>query len=130
MIDTHAYYQTLKDAGFDDRQAEAMTKGMTGIVYGTLATKSDVVDLRVELRTEIGNVRVEIADVRTEMAGLRGELKTDIAHLRTELKNDIALLRTELKDDITQSMHRTVGMLATYTTLVVGVATVVNHFVH
>jgi hypothetical protein len=123
MLDTHTYYQTLKEAGFDDRQSEAMTKGMSGVVYGTLATKTDVSELRGELRTEIANVRAEIAN-------LRGELKTDMANLRTELKDDIAHLRVELKEDIAQSVQRTVGILATYTTLIVGASAAVNHFVH
>jgi hypothetical protein len=96
MIDTHAYYQTLKDAGFDERQADAMTKGVAGIVYGSLATKID-----------IGDVRTEIANVRTEMANLRAELK----------------------DEITRATQRSAGFLAAYTTFIVGIGAVVNHFV-
>lgn len=131
MIDTHAYYQTLKDAGFNDRQADAMTKGVAGIVVGTLATKIDI----AEVRTEIANLR---ADLTGEIAGLRAELKTDIANVRTE----IADLRTEFKSDFgsqateiatikaqMQLLQRSIGFLATYTTLIVGIATVINHFV-
>lgn len=102
MIDTHAYYQTLKGAGFTEDQAEAMTKGLAGVMVGTLATRTD------------------IADVRTEIANLRAELKGDIAGLST----DVAELRGRM--DI---MQRSFGWLATYTTLIVGIATVVNHFV-
>ena len=51
-----------------------------------LATKKDLLEVKHELKGEIGN--------------LRTELKEDIANLRTELKGDIASLRIEVKDEI------------------------------
>ena len=44
--------------------------------------------------------KADIQAVKTDVANLRAELKGDIANLRTELKGDIANLRVELKDDI------------------------------
>lgn len=102
MIDTHAYYRTLRGAGFSDDQADAMTNGLAAIMVGTLATKTDIAE-----------VKTEIAEVRTEIAGVRTELKTEIAELRGRM----------------EVMQRSFGWLATYTTLIVGIATVVNHFV-
>ena len=73
-------------------------------VYDHLASKADVAgvktqiaDLRTELKGDIAGVRTEL---KADIEGLRGELKGDIAGLRAELKGDIAGLRTELKGDI------------------------------
>jgi hypothetical protein len=131
MIDTHAYYQTLKDAGVSERQADAMTKGLAAVMIGTLATKADI----GELRTEIADLRAEL---KTEIGELRTELKTEIAELRTELKGDNSGLRVEFErlrgqvgriEAQLQMTQRGFGFLATYTTLIVAIATVVNHFV-
>lgn len=44
--------------------------------------------------------KTDIANLRTDNANLRTELKEDNANLRTELKADISNLNTELKADI------------------------------
>ena len=49
-------------------------------------------DLLLELAT-----KADIANVRTEIADLRTELKEDIANLRLEIKTDITRLDGELK---------------------------------
>jgi hypothetical protein len=116
MIDTHAYYSALKDAGFNDQQADAMTKGLATVMIGTLATKTDVSDVRIET----AEVRTEIAGVRTELAGLRAEFKADLGVQSAEIASISAQMHL---------MQRSIGFLATYTTLIVGVATVINHFV-
>jgi hypothetical protein len=58
--------------------------------WSHLASKDDVALSGALLRTELAEVRTEIADLRTE-------LKTEIADLRTELKTDIAELRIDLE---------------------------------
>jgi hypothetical protein len=116
MIDTHAYYSALKDAGFKDQQADAMTKGLATVMLGTLATKTDLADARIE----IAGVRTEVAGVRTELAGLRAEFKADLGVQGAK----IASIEAQM-----QLMQRSIGFLATYTTLIVGVATVINHFI-
>jgi len=59
----------------------------------TLATKTDIANLR----TDNANLRTEL---KADNANLKTELKADIANLRTELKGDNAALRDELKDDV------------------------------
>ncbi len=55
-------------------------------VYEHLATKSDIAELRGEMKADI--------------AELRGEFKADIAELRNEMKSDNAALRGEMKADM------------------------------
>lgn len=95
MADTHRYYQTLKEAGFTDRQAEAMTTAFKEGLYGSLATKNDMGDLRAEVagvRGEVADVRAEVADVRAEVADVR----TELSDLRSEVKSEISGVRVEL----------------------------------
>ena len=88
-IDTLTFSKRLRQAGADERLADAIVEGLTGADTSELATK------------------IDIAEVRTEIAELRTEMKTDIAGVRTE----IAELRTELKAEIAQTSNRTVYIL-------------------
>ena len=65
-IDTLTFSKKLRQAGADERLAEAIVEGLTGADTSELATKSD------------------IAEVQTGVAELRTELKTEIAEIRTE----------------------------------------------
>ena len=110
-IDTLTFSKRLRQAGADERLAEAIVEGLTGADTSELATKIDI----AEVRTEIAELRTEL---KTEIAELRTELKTDIAGVRTELKTDIAgvrteiaELRTDLKAEIAQTSNRTVYIL-------------------
>ena len=60
------------------------------------AVKTDVANLRADLKDDIASLRAELKD---DIANLRVELKDDNASLKAELKDDIASLKAELKDD-------------------------------
>ncbi len=77
-FDTLHAAKTLTQAGFAPPQAEAITDTIRAAFSDSVATKTD------------------IAELRAEMAALRTELKGDLAELRTELKGDIAGLRTDM----------------------------------
>ncbi len=66
-FDTHAYIKKLKDAGFNEKQAEALSdaqkESFNEILDTTLATKSDI----LRLEREIASVKVEIASSRSEI---------------------------------------------------------------
>ncbi|MEN3754516.1 hypothetical protein ABC733_23250 [Mangrovibacter sp. SLW1] len=72
------------------------------------ATKSDVADLRVELRSEMGEwregLRSEMGELREELRGemgsLREELRGEMGSLREDLHGDMVELRAELRCDI------------------------------
>jgi hypothetical protein len=68
MIDTHTYFKTLKEAGFDDRQADAMTRGITEVVIGSLATKADLAELRAEMNQRFAAVNDRFAAFENKFA--------------------------------------------------------------
>ncbi len=80
-FDALAAAGTLRDAGFGDRQAEAVAGVMRHAVdadRGTLATKADIAALRADTRADIAalraDTRADIADMRADIAAVRADL--------------------------------------------------------
>ena len=73
-FDTLAAARALRAAGFEDRQAEAVTgvvRHAVGADRDTLATKADVAALRADLETGLAASR---ADLDTGLATLRADI--------------------------------------------------------
>ena len=116
MFNVFKYSDALKAAGVDAKLADAQARALAEALDHTdVATRSDVrelgVALRTELKTAVADLRTEIADLRTEMrtevaglktgiADLRTEMRTEIADLRTEMRTEIAGLRTEMRTEV------------------------------
>ena len=94
-FDALAAAGTLRDAGFEDRQAEAVAGVMRSAVdadRGALATKADL---------DAG-----LAAVRADHAALRADTRADIADLRADTRADIAAVRADL-DNLESRMQAT-----------------------
>jgi hypothetical protein len=78
-------------------EVEAVVRNQLQMETNTLATKSELFQVKDELRKEIHHFRDEL---KCDIHELRDELKADIHALREELKGDIHTLRDELKGDI------------------------------
>ncbi len=102
-LDTLKATRTLEAAGFETSQAEALVAVFGGPVAGSAATKSDVRDLRLEMK----DLRTEL---KTEIAQLRDETNAGIADCRIELKAEIADCRTELKAEIADCRAEIAGL--------------------
>ena len=66
MIDTLRYASRLKDAGFDPRQAEAMSRALNDEIGSGVATKADLDHAVGELQVEFAKVvaRVDVMEAR------------------------------------------------------------------
>ena len=98
-FDTYAAAKRLRDAGFDERQAEAavsMVRDAAGADLANLATKADVAALKGDIDALRTATKADIAALKGDIDALRTETKADIA----ALKGDIDALRTETKADI------------------------------
>ena len=76
-FDALAAAGTLREAGFGDRQAEAVAGVMRHAVdadRGTLATKADIAALRADTRADIADMRADIAAVRADLDKLETRL--------------------------------------------------------
>ncbi len=95
-FDTHKAVKALQAAGADEPLAEAVVATVGEAVGENVATKADLAEVQVALKTEIAEVKTEIAEVKTEIA----EVKTEIAEVKATLESDIASVKAELKTDI------------------------------
>ena len=70
-FDTLAHARRLKDAGFNERQAEAAVAMVRFAVTEGVATKADLkaaaVDLRTELKGDISDLKTEITAIEKRM---------------------------------------------------------------
>ncbi len=80
------------------------------------ATKSDIQELRKELKEDIQELRKEVSELRKEMIDLNAATKSDIQELRKELKEDIQELRkevSELRKEMSSNFRWTLGTVIT-----------------
>ena len=85
-FDTHAAVKRLQQAGADESLAEAVVSTFGSMLNETVATKSDIADLR--------------ATTKSDIADLRAATKTDIVELRADLKSAIATLETRFTNKL------------------------------
>ena len=96
-----------EDYSFDKKQAEGIARAIHDHLVANVATKEDLRNLGIELRSEMAELRSElrseIAELRSEITGLRSEtrgeiaeLRSEITGLRSELRGEIAELRSEI----------------------------------
>ena len=93
VFDTLKASDTLKAAGVEARQAEAIVHTMAGAFEDTVATNADLIEVKAELRQEIASTKAEL---RQEIASTKAELRQDIASTRADIavvKGDIRLLK-------------------------------------
>ena len=88
-FDTHKAVKALKEAGFDDPQAEAVVATVGEAIGGSIATKADIAEVRTTTKADIAQLRAEITELRAEM-------KTDIAQLRAEMADQFSILYRHL----------------------------------
>ena len=125
-FDTYTAAKHLRDAGFDERQAEAavsMVRDAVSADRGEVATKADVdsilatLALRFEATlSQLDGLRAALdehrAATKAALDELRAATKADIAEVRAATKADIAEVRAATKADIAEvradiAEHRT-----------------------
>jgi len=127
-FDTLKFAQTLRDkAKFTPEQAEGLSEAFAQASADQLATKSDITDLRTDVKADIADLRTA---VKIDIADLRTELKVDIVDLRSDLRE--AELRLEAKieatnADILKWMFGTIGF---QTIVILGAVLALSQFGH
>ncbi len=67
-FDTHKTVTALRQAGFEETQAEAVVNTMGEALGGNVATKADLVAVQAKLETDIAAVRTEMASLRAAVS--------------------------------------------------------------
>ena len=132
-FDTLAYAKEMEAAGFTREQADAFATAQGKILKDAfaateLATRSDVRDVRDELKGDIQDVRTEIQDVRNELKTEIQNVRTEIRDVRDELKTEIQDVRNEvlrLENRMEANKHEVlkwvIGTMVAQTALIVAV---------
>ena len=110
LLDTLQMHRRMRDAGFPEEQADAVTESIANIVTGQLATKEDLRELRSEMLDKFAEVRGEIAEVRGEIAGVKGEI-AEVRGEIAEVKNTVADLKVSIADFKTSTIKWIVGLV-------------------
>ncbi len=66
-FDTHKAVTVLKQAGFEEAQAEAVVNTMGEALGGNVATKADLAAVQAKLEADIAGVRTEVAEQFTAL---------------------------------------------------------------
>jgi putative ubiquitin-RnfH superfamily antitoxin RatB of RatAB toxin-antitoxin module len=101
----------LRDAGFTEKQAEAQIEFISELTESSIATKSDIAEVKKEisdLAKELGIFKLE---VKKDTESLDSGLRKEMDNLRAEVKKDLEILKSDLTVRITFIMS---GLLALF----------------
>ena len=114
-FDTYTAAKHLRDAGFDERQAEAavsMVRDAVSADRGEVATKADVDSILATLALRFEATLSQLDGLRAALDEHRAATKAALDELRAATKADIAEVRAATKADIAEvradiAEHRT-----------------------
>ena len=111
LLDALRMQRRLREVGFPDQQADALTEEVANIVTGELATKGDLSALRTEMLEKFAETDSKIAEVRSDVA----EVKSDVARLEgkiAELQGTVASHQSAMAGYKTGIIKWLVGIVA------------------
>ena len=122
-FDTLKFVKTLKSAGFEEKQAEALAEAQTEVFeknLDELATKRDLKELEQSTKLDIKELE---QSTRRDFKELEQSTKRDIKELEQSTKKDIELLQRDMRELEFRLKHdltlRFGGMLAVAVTIIV-----------
>jgi hypothetical protein len=93
-FDTLVQTKRLREAGFEEKQAEALTAMLRDAVKpldtSDLVTKADFAALKADLKADLAAFKADVA-TKSDLAALKTELKADLA-----TKSELAALKADL----------------------------------
>jgi hypothetical protein len=98
-LDTLDIAKRLKEAGFSEAQAEAVTtvfRDVRTADLAPLATKADIDRLEAATKADIEATRADIERLRAETQRLDAATKAEIQRLEAKIDSQIELLRRDL----------------------------------
>lgn len=95
-FDTLKAAQALKDAGFSDMQAKAVTHTIVE-AQANLASRADIRELRAEIMGELKAQRAEMANLRADNKRVLAAFEAHVKVLRTDNKRMEETLQTQIK---------------------------------
>ena len=106
-FDTLKASRRLRDAGFEEKQADALVNAFAEDIGANLATKNDLALLRKDMTSEFAAVRKDMAseftavrqEMASEFAAVRQEMASEFTAVRQEMASENAALRQEMTSE-------------------------------
>ena len=89
-FDTHRFVKNLTASGFTEAQAEALADEQAHLLDSNLATKTDILAIKSDIREVRSEVQAEIREVRSEV-------QAEIREVKSELELRIEQVRADLE---------------------------------
>ncbi len=96
-FDTIAEVRKLRDVGFRQDQAEAITRSIHAGVTGGVTTKADLRMAETSLRSDMERLETGL---RSDMERLETGLRSDMERLETGLRGELERLETGLRGEL------------------------------
>ena len=112
VFDTLKATKALKQAGFDEVQAEAVVATVGDAIGGNVATKADLEKTAGELRADMQKME---AGLRTDMQKMEAGLRTDMQKMEAGLRADMQKMEAGLRADMTvkfRNLYRHLWIMA------------------
>jgi hypothetical protein len=93
-FDTLKFVEKLESSGYPHAQAKATAEAFAEATSPELATKTDLLAVKSELKAEIATTR---SDLQAEIAATRSDLHAEIAAVRSEMRTEFAAVRSEIE---------------------------------
>ena len=131
-FDTQKAVKAFEQAGFNDKQAEAVVTTMNDVMSQNFATKADHLVLKSDLEQSIDKVRT---DLEQSIDKVRTDLEQSIEKLRTDIERSIEKLRTDLEQKIADKFEELyrhlwmmgIGIVLANVTLVAAAVALLGH---
>ena len=112
------YFKNQDDSRDFVSEVEAVVQTHFGMETTHLATKTELFDVKDQLRKEIHELRDEL---KNEIHELRSELKGDIHDLRSELKGDINRLEVRVEAGFKDQLKWIILLMLGFSSLIITV---------
>ena len=124
-FDTHRFVKNLTASGFTEAQAEALADEQAHLLDSNLATKSDIRELRSEIRGAKSELELSIEQVRSDLEvkieQVKGDLEVKIEQVKGDLEVKIEGVRSEVQKAKADLLKWMVGALTAHAALMAGV---------
>ena len=128
-FDTIAEVRKLRDVGFRQDQAEAITRSIHAGVTGGVTTKADLRMAETSLRSDMERLETGLrgelerleTGLRSDMERLGGDLRTEVAKVEGNLRTEIESTRTLIAAGQTTHLRWMVGLIFALVVALVGV---------
>ena len=119
-FDTHSFYKILVEAGFEEKQAEALTDAQIEIMSENLVTKFDIDGLETKIEADIGRLETKID---ADTGRLETKMQAQSRELALAIKNSQEETMAAIKSAKVETVIWTSGLLAAMTAIFAAVST-------